>query len=103
MGPLQGIRVIEIAGIGPAPFCGMLLADLGAEVVLVDADGKVLKRLGDGPAAGQPLRVEFEATAGLQHVLVQGTAVADGRRREFAARSVPIIAGALRADVAAML
>ena len=30
-GPLAGIRVIEIAGIGPAPFCGMLLADLGAD------------------------------------------------------------------------
>jgi len=36
MGPLAGVRVIEIAGIGPAPFCGMLLADMGAEVVRVD-------------------------------------------------------------------
>src|SRR5215510_1339403 len=36
MGPLGGIRVIEIAGIGPGPFCGMLLADLGADVVLVE-------------------------------------------------------------------
>lgn len=35
-GPLAGIRVLEIAGLGPAPFCGMLLADLGADVVLVD-------------------------------------------------------------------
>lgn len=33
MGPLQGCRVIEFAGIGPGPFCGMLLADLGAEVI----------------------------------------------------------------------
>jgi alpha-methylacyl-CoA racemase len=39
MGPLQGIRIIEIAGIGPGPFCGMLLADLGADVVLVDRKG----------------------------------------------------------------
>ena len=39
MGPLQGIRVVELAGIGPGPFCGMLLADLGAEVVLVDRKG----------------------------------------------------------------
>lgn len=37
-GPLQGVRVIEIAGIGPGPFCGMLLADLGADVVLVERD-----------------------------------------------------------------
>ncbi len=36
VGPLAGIKVLEIYGIGPAPFCGMLLADLGADVVLVD-------------------------------------------------------------------
>jgi alpha-methylacyl-CoA racemase len=35
MGPLAGLRVVEFAGIGPAPFCGMLLADLGADVILV--------------------------------------------------------------------
>ncbi len=35
-GPLAGIRIIEMAGIGPVPFCGMLLADLGAEIVIVD-------------------------------------------------------------------
>lgn len=35
-GPLAGIRVIELAGIGPGPFCGMLLADLGADVIRVD-------------------------------------------------------------------
>lgn len=34
-GPLAGLRVIELAGLGPAPFCGMLLADLGADVVRV--------------------------------------------------------------------
>lgn len=38
-GPLAGIRVVEIAGIGPGPFCGMLLADLGAEVLLIERDG----------------------------------------------------------------
>lgn len=36
MGPLQGKRIIEIAGIGPGPFCAMVLADLGAEVIRVD-------------------------------------------------------------------
>lgn len=35
-GPLAGIRVVELQGIGPGPFCGMLLADLGAEVVQID-------------------------------------------------------------------
>src|SRR5262245_36590160 len=35
-GPLAGLRVLEMEGIGPAPFCGMLLADLGADVVVAD-------------------------------------------------------------------
>ena len=39
MGPLQGIRVLELAGLGPAPFGCMLLADLGAEVVRVERAG----------------------------------------------------------------
>lgn len=38
-GPLQGIRVIELAGIGPGPFAGMMLADHGAEVIRVDRPG----------------------------------------------------------------
>ncbi|MEE1942788.1 CaiB/BaiF CoA-transferase family protein [Streptomyces sp. TRM 70361] len=38
-GPLAGVRVVELAGLGPAPFCGMLLADLGADVVVVDRPG----------------------------------------------------------------
>jgi crotonobetainyl-CoA:carnitine CoA-transferase CaiB-like acyl-CoA transferase len=37
-GPLAGLRILEIYGIGPVPFCGMLLADLGADVVLVDRE-----------------------------------------------------------------
>ena len=36
MSALKGTKIIEIAGIGPAPFAGMLLADMGAEVILVD-------------------------------------------------------------------
>jgi alpha-methylacyl-CoA racemase len=36
MGPLKGYRIIEIAGIGPGQFCGMLLADMGAELIRID-------------------------------------------------------------------
>jgi crotonobetainyl-CoA:carnitine CoA-transferase CaiB-like acyl-CoA transferase len=36
MGPLTGVRVLEFEAIGPGPFCGMLLADMGADVLLVD-------------------------------------------------------------------
>ncbi len=35
-GPLAGLRVLEMAGIGPVPFCGMLLADMGAEILRID-------------------------------------------------------------------
>jgi alpha-methylacyl-CoA racemase len=38
-GPLSGVRVVELAGIGPGPFAAMLLADLGADVVRVDRPG----------------------------------------------------------------
>ena len=46
-GPLSGVRVIEFAGLGPAPMCGMVLADLGAQVLRIDRY--------DGPSAGQAI------------------------------------------------
>ena len=47
-GPLAGVRVVELAGIGPGPFCGMLLADLGADVIVIDRPG--------GPPSPVPIR-----------------------------------------------
>ncbi|UCE87671.1 MAG: CoA transferase [Deltaproteobacteria bacterium] len=44
MGPLRGIRIIEIAGIGPGPFAGMVLSDLGAEVLRVDRTQSVKRK-----------------------------------------------------------
>ena len=38
-GPLTGLKILEFAGIGPGPFCGMLLSDLGADVVRIDRKG----------------------------------------------------------------
>lgn len=51
--PLDGITVIELAGLGPAPFCGMLLSDMGARVIRIDrppagADGG-MNDIADGP------------------------------------------------------
>ena len=43
-GPLTGLKVLEIAGIGPGPFCGMVLADLGADVVRIDRAERVTDR-----------------------------------------------------------
>ena len=40
-GPLSGVKVIEIAGIGPGPFCAMLLADMGADVIRIDRSSAV--------------------------------------------------------------
>jgi len=39
VGPLHGVRVLEVAGIGPGPFCAMVLADLGADVIRIDRPG----------------------------------------------------------------
>src|SRR5258706_8777473 len=36
MGPLAGLKILEFEAIGPGPFCGMMLADMGADVLLVD-------------------------------------------------------------------
>lgn len=53
MGPLAGIRVVEFEGIGPAPYCGMLLADLGAEIVRVARPhaerGPLIPKSGEDP------------------------------------------------------
>ncbi len=47
-GPLRGVRVVELAGLGPAPFAAMLLADLGADVIRIDRPG------GDDLTSGPP-------------------------------------------------
>jgi alpha-methylacyl-CoA racemase len=39
MGPLAGVRIVEFAGIGPGPFCAMMLSDMGTEVIRVDRPG----------------------------------------------------------------
>lgn len=50
MGPLKGVRIVEMAGIGPAPFCGMMLSDMGAEIIRVDrSDGADLGLPGREP------------------------------------------------------
>ncbi|MDT7546094.1 MAG: alpha-methylacyl-CoA racemase, partial [Actinomycetota bacterium] len=55
-GPLAGVRVVELAGLGPAPFACMLLAQLGADVVRIDRpDGPVMRTPGpDLMAKGRP-------------------------------------------------
>jgi len=59
-GPLCGLRVVELAGQGPAPFCAMVLADLGAEVIRVERAGL--------PAPGAAMDRRFILTRGRQVV-----------------------------------
>jgi alpha-methylacyl-CoA racemase len=59
-GPLSDLRVLEMAGIGPGPFAGMLLADMGAEVVRVVRPNDVAL-LGDGPDVTVRGRIQVEA------------------------------------------
>ena len=50
MGPLDGIKIIEITGIGPGPFCAMMLSDMGAEVLRVDRADSVCPDAMDKPS-----------------------------------------------------
>ncbi|MDP8916298.1 MAG: CoA transferase [Pseudomonadota bacterium] len=63
-GPLSGVRVLEFAGLGPAPFCAMLLADMGAQVLRIDRDRAPSPHdvLGRGKAA---LRLDLKAEGSL--------------------------------------
>ena len=78
MGALDGVRVIELAGIGPGPFCGMMLADQGAEVIQVDRAAAV--RGGDparppGNVNGRGRRsigVDLKSPEGVETVLRRG-------------------------------
>ena len=66
-GPLQGYRVIEIAGIGPGPFAAMLLADLGAEVLRVERAGAVRGPAPSTPAGDVSLRGRRNIALDLKH------------------------------------
>ncbi|MFM8356580.1 MAG: CaiB/BaiF CoA transferase family protein, partial [Gammaproteobacteria bacterium] len=70
MGPLAGYRVIELAGIGPGPFCGMMLSDMGAEVIRVDRLGTPAARTQDVLARNrQTIAVDLKKPEGVETVL----------------------------------
>jgi alpha-methylacyl-CoA racemase len=69
-GPLAGLRVIEMAGIGPGPFAAMLLADMGADVIVVERPA-ALRTLGAGEAMNRGKRsicLDLKTPLGLQAV-----------------------------------
>ncbi|MEY8017383.1 CaiB/BaiF CoA transferase family protein [Mycobacterium servetii] len=77
-GPLRGLRIVMMGGLGPAPFCGMLLGDLGADVVRVD------------PVAGVdgPLPIDYTVRRGQRSLAAD---VKDPRGRDLVHR---LVAGA---------
>lgn len=76
-GPLSGVRVVEVAGLGPGPFAGMLLADLGADVLVVDRLGATSATgLGALARGKQAVGVDLKAPGGLD-VLLRLVDVAD--------------------------
>ena len=71
-GPLQGLKVVEVAGIGPGPFAAMLLADLGADVVRVDRPGGSSLSLGERDVLNRGRRsvaVDLKSPGGADVVL----------------------------------
>ena len=86
-GPLAGLRIVEFAGIGPGPFCGMMLADHGAEVIRVD-------RASGGRGGSQPVSPKDVLARGRKSVAIdlksaEGVALA----RRLAASADGIIEG----------
>ena len=75
MGPLAGVRIIELAGIGPGPFCAMMLADMGADVIRVERSAAVRGGDPDVPPADVMLRgrrsigVDMKSPEGLEAVM----------------------------------
>jgi alpha-methylacyl-CoA racemase len=67
--PLRGIKVLEFAGLGPAPFCGMLLADMGAEVVRIDRPGTTYKAADVEARGRRSLFLDLKTAAGQEQAL----------------------------------
>ena len=97
MGPLAGIRVIEMAGLGPGPFCAMMLSNLGAEVVRIDR----LSLKGNGDRANvlsrgrRSLALDLKSPAGAETALesrrtptVAICHIGCGGRRNYNSRAV---------------
>ncbi len=75
MGPLAGVRVIELAGIGPGPFAAMMLSDMGADVIRVDRAGSVYGGDPQSPPADimnrgrRSIGVDLKSPDGLETVM----------------------------------
>jgi len=89
LGPLSGVRIVELAGIGPAPFCGMMLGDMGAEVLRIDRAGPVDLGLNVDPKfdvlnrGKQSVAIDLKSPAGIAaalRLIARADAVIEGFR-----------------------
>jgi Predicted acyl-CoA transferases/carnitine dehydratase len=71
-GPLSGLAILEIAGIGPGPFCAMMLADMGADVLRVQRPVQENQASRSNPVVGRGMRsvvLDLKSAAGRNAVL----------------------------------
>jgi len=68
-GPLANLKVLEFAGIGPVPFCGMLLSDLGADVVRIDRPGTSYDRFAIEARGRRPVALDLKSPEGRETAL----------------------------------
>jgi len=89
-GPLAGVRVVELAGLGPAPHAAMILADLGADVVRIDRPDAAAADAGDALLRGRRLVVldlkRAEEVATLLDLVVRADVLVEGFRPGVAER-----------------
>ena len=69
MGPLAGVRIIELEGLGPGPFAGMMLADMGADVLVIGRAGSEWTQLGALNRGKRRIGVDLKDPAGAGLVL----------------------------------
>jgi alpha-methylacyl-CoA racemase len=68
-GPLAGLKVLEFAGIGPGPFCGMLLSDLGADILRIDREGQWCSPLDVTSRGRRSVALDLKAAEGVEACL----------------------------------
>ena len=89
MGPLAGVKIIEVAGIGPGPFAAMMLADMGADVIRVDRAANAMGGDPDVPPADVLNRGRRSVALDLKSPEGVAVAARPGRRGRRADRGLP--------------
>jgi alpha-methylacyl-CoA racemase len=90
MGPLSGYRIVELAGLGPGPFCGMMLGDMGADVIRVDRPGiNPIQSLDPLCRNRRSIALDLKSEHGVEillHLLENADAIFEGYRPGVAER-----------------